>query len=60
MKLKTELIEIEDRLDKLNGLFGKKDAYCIFCKTIKYNSQVGLIHNKICIIQQLRDTIKNG
>lgn len=53
-----ELKEIEYIMDKANGEYGNKKAYCIYCNSTKYNSKVGIIHHEMCMIQRLREEIK--
>jgi hypothetical protein len=55
----TKIKDWEDRLDKINGEYGDKESYCIFCKSREYNGQVGIVHTEECIIQEMRDIIKN-
>ena len=52
------LKEIENKLDILNGLYGTKEYYCIYCKSKEYNGKEGIIHTKICPVKQLRVKIK--
>lgn len=52
--------KIEKILDQVNADYGSKEEYCIFCKSKEYNSKVGIVHRKDCIIQELRDEIKNS
>lgn len=56
--LESELQSIETRLDELNGEFGNKQSYCIYCGSTEYNGEVGIVHDKICIMTQLRGIIK--
>lgn len=58
-KIKLKLMKIETELDYINSQEGDKDQYCIFCKSIKYNGQVGIVHLNHCIIIQLRLKIVN-
>jgi len=51
--------KIEKILDETNANYGSKEEYCIFCKSKEYNSRVGIVHEKDCIIQELREEIKN-
>jgi len=53
-----ELKEIEYIMDKANGEFGTKESYCLFCNSKEYNTKVGIVHHKLCMIQRLRDEIK--
>jgi hypothetical protein len=53
------IIKWEDKLDRINGYYGSKQTYCIFCESIEYNSQVGIVHKKDCIIQEMRDILRN-
>lgn len=52
------LNEIEYIMDKVNGEYGNKENYCIYCNSREYNSKVGIVHHKKCMIQRLRDEIK--
>jgi len=54
-----ELKTIEMKLDIINGELGTKEYYCIYCKSKKYNGEVGIIHNPFCPILELRWLIKN-
>ena len=54
------LEEIENKLDEVNGEYGSKDELCIFCKANKYNSKVGIVHAKDCVIMRLREALKAG
>ena len=56
--LKEKLIKIEDELDKLNGDYGDKNSYCIFCKSQEYNGIEGVIHTTPCVMSQIRKLIK--
>lgn len=51
--------KIEKVLDETNADYGSKEEYCIYCKSKEYNSKVGIVHEQDCIIQELRDEIKN-
>lgn len=51
------LIEVEDKLDKLNNDLGNKDRYCLFCNSKTYDGQWGIAHNRGCIIIKLRRMI---
>ena len=51
------LNEIEYLLDKANGQYGSKGDLCIFCHAKEYNSKVGVVHHKHCLIQRLRNEI---
>jgi len=55
----VDSMRYEDLLDKVNGDYGTKKHYCLFCKSNLYNSQVGIIHNGECIILELRRDIKH-
>ena len=55
---KELLVEIEDKLDKINSENGSKNGYCIYCNTMSYNSKLGLDHFEDCIILELRNKIK--
>jgi len=57
-KKMIKLEEIEYIMDKTNSEYGTKEAYCLYCNSKEYNSKVGIVHNKECIIQRLRDEIK--
>lgn len=57
---KQLLIKWEDELDIINGDYGNKKEYCIFCKSIEYDSQQGIIHQDNCIITELRKIIKTN
>jgi hypothetical protein len=52
------LVEIEDKLDKINGERGDKDGYCIYCGSKDYSGMVGIIHTDSCIMTEIRDRIK--
>ena len=52
--LKVRLIDIEERLDFVNGLYGTKESFCIFCGAINYNGIVGIEHVHTCIILKIR------
>ena len=54
----VEFREIEYLLDKVNAEFGTKENYCLFCKSNKYNSKVGIVHKEKCIIMRLREVIE--
>jgi len=56
--LVDKLVEIEYKLDLLNGDYGDFYSYCIYCGTKEYNGKVGLVHSKTCTIQKIRDKIK--
>ena len=49
---------IENKLDELNGKYGNKQSYCIFCKSTEYNGSEGIVHYDDCIIKELRVKIK--
>lgn len=48
-----------DYSDSINSLHGDEDCLCLFCKSLKYNSEVGIIHSDDCYIFLLRKTISN-
>ena len=54
------IIKWEDKLDKINGNYGSKENYCIFCNSKEYNSKVGIVHKEDCIIQEMRDILKGN
>jgi hypothetical protein len=56
--LKKKLKYVEEWLDVINGDYGTKEAYCIFCESKKYDSRQGIIHQHYCIISQLRARIR--
>ena len=58
MGLLTELEKIENELDLLNASYGEKESLCIWCKSKKYNGQVGIVHSKNCVMTQIRNKIK--
>jgi len=57
-EIRKRLIVIEYELDLINGDYGSKDNYCIYCQSKEYNGMVGIVHTKNCIISQVRDKIK--
>jgi hypothetical protein len=52
-----ELKKIEEKLDNLNGKYGKPEMLCLFCQACTYTSERGIVHNPDCIIEQLRSAI---
>lgn len=56
-QLLERLKEVEIELDLINGDYGERDAYCIYCKSTNYNSLVGIVHKDMCVIRQIRGII---
>jgi len=61
MKMNTLklLKEIEIKIDAVNPIYGSRSEYCIYCKSTKYNSKIGIIHINKCPIFEIRDIINN-
>ena len=47
-------MEIEEKFDAINSDYGSKEEYCIYCKSINYNSRLGIIHDENCPLFELR------
>ena len=51
---------IENEMDLIDGEYGGENkSYCFWCNSTEYNGEVGIIHTKTCVKQQVRDKIKN-
>lgn len=50
------LIDIEDKLDLLNG---NKGNLCLYCDSIDYDGKEGINHKSYCIMNLLRNKIKD-
>lgn len=54
-ELQGLIIDIEDKLDLLNGEYG---SLCLFCNSKIYNAQEGIAHKPHCLMRKLRNEIK--
>jgi len=57
-QLIRKLENIEVSLDILNGDYGCKEYYCIFCNAKNYNGCTGVLHNDDCVMFKIRNKIK--
>jgi len=63
MEIKDKLMEIEEKFDSINPNYGSMEELCIYCKSNKYDSIVGIIHDEDCPLFQLRyiiGVLRNG
>ena len=51
--------QIEEKFDAINSDYGSKNEYCIYCKSKRYNSKVGIVHDVNCPLFELRYLIVN-
>ena len=52
------LYTIEDKIDKVNGLYGEESGLCVYCGARRYTSRVGIVHKKSCVINEIRNEIE--
>lgn len=60
-QLLAQLKSIENSMDLIDGQEGDywgEEELCFWCRSKKYNGQVGVVHTKDCAKQQVRDKIK--
>jgi hypothetical protein len=53
-----ETKRIEVVMDIVNCDYGTQKEFCIFCKSDKYNSKVGIVHKENCEIIRMRKISK--
>ena len=55
--MKQNLIKIEKAMDEANANYGSELELCIYCKAVKYNSIVGIVHYEDCPVLTIRHLI---